>query len=165
MTEVAFVPSPIGKIGVSAEGEFITKIFFKASELPEQWIRGDSNILLKDASSQLCAYFDGKLREFDLPLYAEMSDFSLKVLDAVMEIPYAELVTYGDIAKKAGSPNSARAVGGALNRNPFPIVIPCHRVVGSNGKLVGYGGGIEIKKKLILLEYNYIKSENKENEL
>ena len=100
MTEISFLATPIGKIGVAAEEEFITKVFFKIADLPEQWQRGDQNPLLREAQAQMDAYFAGKLREFDLPLYAEMSDFSKAVLEATLEIPYGQVTTYGALARE-----------------------------------------------------------------
>lgn len=159
MTEVSFLATPIGKIGVAAEEEFLTKIFFKIADLPEQWQRGDQNSLLREAQAQMDAYFAGKLREFDLPLYAEMSDFSMAVLEATLEIPYGQVTTYGEMAARLGKPNAARAVGNALNHNPFPIVIPCHRIVGATGALTGYAGGLESKKFLLEMEQQFIKKD------
>lgn len=159
MTEISFLATPIGKIGVAAEEEFITKVFFKIADLPEQWQRGDQNSLLREAQAQMDAYFAGKLREFDLPLYAEMSDFSKAVLEATLEIPYGQVITYGEMARRLGNPNAARAVGSALNRNPFPILIPCHRVVGSSGALTGYAGGLESKKFLLDMEKQFVQKD------
>ena len=101
---------------------------------------------------QLNAYFSKKLKTFDLKLALLGTPFQLKVWKCLAEIPYGELTTYSAIAKKIGNPKAVRAVGGANARNPLPIVLPCHRVIGSNGTLTGFGGGLDVKEKLIALE-------------
>ena len=101
---------------------------------------------------QLNAYFSGRLKSFDLKLAPSGTPFQLKVWYCLAEIPYGELTTYGAIAKMIGNPKAVRAVGGANARNPLPIVLPCHRVIGSNGTLTGFGGGLDLKKRLIALE-------------
>ncbi len=102
--------------------------------------------------TQLRAYFKRELKAFDLPLAPEGTPFQLKVWQALRDIPYGELVSYKTIAKAIGNPNAVRAVGGANGRNPIPIIVPCHRVIGSNGRLTGFGGGLETKQRLIDLE-------------
>lgn len=101
---------------------------------------------------QLSAYFAGKAEAFDLPLAPEGTAFQLNVWRQLGEIPYGETISYGELARRIGNPNACRAVGLANGTNPIPIVIPCHRVIGSNGKLTGYGGGLDIKEKLLALE-------------
>jgi methylated-DNA-[protein]-cysteine S-methyltransferase len=108
---------------------------------------------LDDARRQLDEYFEGRRRAFDLSLDLGLSrDFSRRVLLELGRVPYGEVTTYGTLAARAGAPRAARAVGTVMNRNPIPIVLPCHRVVGASGSLVGYGGGIERKKALLELE-------------
>ena len=103
---------------------------------------------------ELEEYFEGKRRTFDLPVDLRgRSDFSLAVLKQLAEVPYGEVTTYGSLAARSGRPRAARAVGTIMNRNPIPIVLPCHRVVGSTGSLVGYGGGLERKRQLLDLEH------------
>ena len=102
--------------------------------------------------SQLIAYFKGELKVFDLPLAPVGTPFQLKVWQALRDIPYGELVSYKTIAEAIGNPNAVRAVGGANGRNPIPVIVPCHRVVGSDGTLTGFGGGLETKRRLIDLE-------------
>ena len=152
MIEITFIPTPAGKIGVAAEGGSLVKIFFRASDLPERWVRGQNSPVLREAEAQFDAYFRGSLRAFDLPLCMRTTDFTKAVLEQTLAIPYGGLTTYAALAAAVGSPNAARAVGRALNRNPFPIVIPCHRVVGSTGALVGYAGGLGVKTHLLNLE-------------
>jgi methylated-DNA-[protein]-cysteine S-methyltransferase len=102
---------------------------------------------------ELDEYFEGRRHEFDLPLdVAGVQGFNRDVLQALARVPYGEVTTYGTLAAQVGRPRAARAVGGFMNRNPLPIVLPCHRVVGADGKLVGYGGGLERKEQLLRLE-------------
>ena len=108
--------------------------------------------IFKPVKEQLYAYFCGDLRTFDLKLTPSGTRFQLKVWESLAEIPYGELTTYSAIAKKIGNPKAVRAVGGANARNPLPIVLPCHRVIGSNGTLTGFGGGLDVKERLIALE-------------
>jgi len=108
--------------------------------------------LLLDAADQLRAYFAGKLREFDLPLAPRGTPFQLSVWDAVSAIPYGSTATYAEIAAAVGRPSACRAVGAANGRNPLPVIVPCHRVIGAAGALTGYGGGLERKRFLLDLE-------------
>jgi methylated-DNA-[protein]-cysteine S-methyltransferase len=103
---------------------------------------------------ELDEYFEGRRREFDLPVDLRgRSEFSRLVLDQLARVPYGEVTTYGSLAARSGRPRAARAVGTIMNRNPIPIVLPCHRVVGSTGRLVGYGGGLDRKRLLLDLEH------------
>ena len=121
---------------------------------PESEISGgtDAHPVLRAAIEQLTAYFGGSLREFSLPLEITGTDFQMRVWRILREIPYGETRTYRDLAIGLGQPTAVRAVGAANGSNPLPIVIPCHRVIGANGKLVGYGGGLPLKKRLLELE-------------
>jgi methylated-DNA-[protein]-cysteine S-methyltransferase len=101
---------------------------------------------------QLELYFQGRLRQFSLKLAPQGTPFQLSVLRALQDVPYGATISYGELAQRIGRPKASRAVGGANARNPLPIVIPCHRVIGSDGSLVGFGGGLEIKRKLLDLE-------------
>ncbi|MGD0497860.1 MAG: methylated-DNA--[protein]-cysteine S-methyltransferase [Bryobacteraceae bacterium] len=114
--------------------------------------RNDRHALLVEAARQLRAYFDGHLRQFDLPLDPAGTDFQKRVWNALLGIPYGETRSYAEIAEAIGSPQAVRAVGAANGANPIPIVVPCHRVIGSGGKLTGYGGGLALKKRLLELE-------------
>jgi methylated-DNA-[protein]-cysteine S-methyltransferase len=107
---------------------------------------------LQKALGQLEAYFAGNLRSFDLPLNLEGTPFQLVVWRALQDIPYGQTISYGELARRIGNPNGSRAVGLANGSNPIPIVVPCHRVIGSNGKLTGYGGGLCNKETLLELE-------------
>ena len=108
--------------------------------------------LMAEVCQQLDEYFSGKRREFEIPLVLKGTDFQLKVWEALRRIPYGKTVTYKDIASDVGNPKAVRAVGMANHYNPIAIIVPCHRVVGVNGKLVGYAGGLDIKRYLLDLE-------------
>ena len=141
------VESLIGTLGLRVEGGFLTEIVFGG--LLEE---GSDDPLLDRTQRQLAEYFAGKRREFDLPLNPHGTPFQRKVWDALRQIPYGETRSYGDIARAVGSPKGFRAVGMANHVNPIPVVIPCHRVVGSKGALTGYAGGLNIKSALLELE-------------
>jgi methylated-DNA-[protein]-cysteine S-methyltransferase len=117
--------------------------------------RHDSHPLLLEAVAQLRAYFAGALREFALPLEMAGTEFQVSVWNLLREIPYGETRSYRDIAAAMGRPQAVRAVGAANGANPLAIVVPCHRVIGSNGNLTGYGGGLALKKKLLQLERGF----------
>ncbi len=114
--------------------------------------------VLQKAVIQLREYFAGERCEFDIPICGKGTEFQRKVWKALCDIPYGETRTYGQIAAAVGKPKACRAVGGACNRNPIMIVVPCHRVIGGNGKLVGFGGGLAMKEKLLSLEGNPIRN-------
>jgi methylated-DNA-[protein]-cysteine S-methyltransferase len=114
--------------------------------------RNDSNPLFLEATCQLNAYFSGDLRRFELPLDLQGTPFQQRVWRQLLEIPYGQTRSYLQIANAIGAPQAVRAVGAANGANPIPIVVPCHRVIGAGGKLVGYGGGLPLKKRLLELE-------------
>jgi len=107
---------------------------------------------LATARQQLTEYFAGTRKEFDLPVALSGTEFQVSVLEALQEIPYGETVSYGEIARRIGRPKAVRAVGAANGRNPIPVVVPCHRVIGSSGDLTGFGGGLDTKEALLRLE-------------
>ena len=117
---------------------------------PAGWERDDEH--LGDARRQLTEYFAGERTTFDLPLRPAGAPFQLRVWEALLRIPYGETASYGEIARELGHPTASRAVGAANGRNPIAIVVPCHRVIGSNGSLTGYAGGLECKRALLDLE-------------
>ena len=147
-------PSPLGPLLLVGSGEALTAIWLPSGRDrrdPEpSWI--DSPKPFRDAVRQLDAYFAGKLRQFDLPLAPEGTPFQRRVWEALLGIPYGETVSYGELARRIERPSAFRAVGAANGQNPLSIVIPCHRVIGSNGQLVGYGGGLPVKSALLALE-------------
>ncbi|HHW04142.1 MAG TPA: methylated-DNA--[protein]-cysteine S-methyltransferase [Thermoanaerobacterales bacterium] len=121
-------------------------------DLWDEDARGEKSPINNKAREELLLYFDGKLKQFTVPLDLRGTDFQKKVWLQLLKIPYGKTASYGDIARAIGKPRASRAVGGANNKNPVPIVVPCHRVVGSDGSLVGYGGGLVLKKFLLGLE-------------
>ena len=151
MGNVYFHDTPVGRLYISDDGEKITGISTddKSSEVKSVYIKTD---LISKAMKQLDEYFKGLRREFTFPLQMEGTDFQRKVWAALLEIPYGETRSYGQIAKMINDPKACRAVGGACNRNPIMIVIPCHRVIGCDSSLTGYAGGLEVKEKLLTLE-------------
>src|SRR5690554_5756198 len=116
----------------------------------------ESNELLDEAIKQLDEYFNGKRFEFDLPIEVNGTPYMLKVWNELLKIPYGETISYQELARRVGNEKGARSAGGACGKNNIIIVIPCHRVIGKNGKLTGYTGGLNIKAKLLDLEYKYI---------
>jgi methylated-DNA-[protein]-cysteine S-methyltransferase len=150
------IESPIGPILVAGNKEGLKHLIFlkgkKKVGIPEGWIKNKE--FFKEAARQLEAYFSGKLESFDLKLAPEGTDFQKSVWKALCEIPYGETRTYKEIAVYIGKPGAYRAVGLANNRNPIAIIIPCHRVIGSDGKLTGYASGLDVKELLLRLEGN-----------
>jgi methylated-DNA-[protein]-cysteine S-methyltransferase len=114
--------------------------------------RNDSNKWMNQAAEELRAYFGGNLREFSVPLNMQGTDFQLSVWNQLVKIPYGETRSYAQVAEAVGRPKAVRAVGAANGSNPVAIIVPCHRVIGSGGKLTGYGGGLPLKKRLLELE-------------
>lgn len=153
-TYYSYMDSPIGRLLLAGDGQRLKIIGFssgaKARGAQADWERADN--LFETAAEQLEAYFAGTRQRFDLELAPDATPFQEKVLAALMDIPYGETRSYLDIARVVGNPKAVRAVGGANGNNPLPIVIPCHRVVGSNGSLTGFGGGIDTKRFLLDLE-------------
>jgi len=149
--ELFYYHTVIGRIGIVEKNGKISNLYF-ATDPPPLGVRLFETPLLKNAAQQLYAYLKGSLREFSLPLEPEGTDFMQRIWKALGEIPYGETASYKDLAIAAGSPKAARAVGMANNRNPLPIFIPCHRVIGTSGKLVGYRGGLTLKQKLLQIE-------------
>jgi methylated-DNA-[protein]-cysteine S-methyltransferase len=146
-----FYETPVGKIGLADNGRAITDLFFGEDSPLTEYIINETE-LLKSAYKQLMEYFSGSRKIFDLSLAFEGTSFQQKVWKALLTIPYGQVRSYKDIAKQTGNEKACRAVGMANNRNPIGIIIPCHRVIGSDGKLVGYGGGLDIKRYLLQLE-------------
>jgi methylated-DNA-[protein]-cysteine S-methyltransferase len=148
------IDSPIGELLLAADDKGLRHIEFMRSHRahPPDPAWNQDPRPLKEAIGQLRAYFAGKLDTFDLPLAPEGTEFQKKVWHSLLDIPFGETISYGQLASRIGNPNASRAVGLANGSNPIPIIIPCHRVIGSNGKLTGYGGGLPIKEKLLALE-------------
>jgi methylated-DNA-[protein]-cysteine S-methyltransferase len=146
--EQTYLESPVGRLLLEGDDDGLCRVGFdgrgeRAHSIPRP---------LREAVRQLNAYFAGYLRDFDLPLRMQGTEFQLSVWRALRKIPYGETISYGELARRIGNPKGSRAVGLANGSNPIAIIVPCHRVIGSNGKLTGYGGGLENKEILLGLE-------------
>ena len=149
--------TPLGTMRVVGDARRIDRVDLPnaAARQPDPAWREERDALpapLREAKRQLGEYFAGERREFDLPLAAAGTPFQHRVWDALREIPYAETLSYRELAKRVGNPAASRAVGAANGRNPLAIVVPCHRVIGADGSLTGYGGGLPVKAALLALE-------------
>ncbi|MGH8273263.1 MAG: methylated-DNA--[protein]-cysteine S-methyltransferase [Gammaproteobacteria bacterium] len=146
--------SPVGQLTLTADEKALTGIYFEGEQVPSEdgWESRPSHPVLKAARRQLEEYFAGERKTFDLPLAPKGTAFQRQVWKALERIPYGETQSYGEIARKIKNPKAVRAVGAANGANPIPIVVPCHRVIGADGTLTGYGGGLPRKQKLLALE-------------
>jgi len=147
--------STVGPLSLASNGKALTGLAFETQTHPCRALDGaedGDDAILKEARKQLAAYFKGDLKTFDLPLAPQGTDFQTKVWTALRTIPFGKTASYGDIANKIGAPQAMRAVGAANGRNPIAIIVPCHRVIGANGSLTGFGGGMERKQFLLALE-------------
>jgi len=149
-TEIQLIDGPRLRMVASERG--VRAIDFHLNWPVEGVERNEENALLIETQRQLEAYFAGNLREFDLPLDMQGTEFQKRVWDELLRIPYGETRSYMQVAVAVGASQAVRAVGAANGANPVPIVVPCHRVIGSSGKLTGYGGGLPLKKRLLELE-------------
>jgi methylated-DNA-[protein]-cysteine S-methyltransferase len=147
-------PSPFGFITITAEGEKITSV-----ELCKKVTSLGSSKVLDDAGTQLALYLKGALPKFSLPLKVSGTPFQLAVWKAIAKVPFGKTISYGEIAAALGKPQAARAVGAAVGANPTPLLVGCHRVLGSNGSLTGYSGGRGVKTKKLLLDHEGISYE------
>lgn len=149
-----YFDTPIGELLLAGEDDALTMIGFPKGAMrrdPEaDWIFNEQPF--EEVRRQLSEYFAGERKDFDLPLALNGTEFQVSVLEALQEIPYGETTSYGVIAKRIGRPKAVRAVGAANGRNPIPIIVPCHRVIGSSGDLTGFGGGLDTKEALLRLE-------------
>lgn len=151
VTHTNIYETKLGLIGITENGTAITNLFFCKDGMPTN-LHLEETPLLMEAFQQLDEYLNGKRTVFTVPLAPEGTGFQRKVWDALQTIPYGETLSYKEIAEMIGNPKASRAVGMANNKNPIAIMIPCHRVIGANGQLVGYGGGLDIKEQLLKLE-------------
>ena len=154
-----YLPSPIGSLLLVADDNGLRQINFPVKGAPVQPAAdcSENPQALAECVRQLRAYFSGELERFELPLAPHGTAFQQKVWTELCTIPYGETISYGELARRIGNPNASRAVGLANGSNPIPIIIPCHRVIGSSGKLTGYGGGLPIKEKLLGLEKRQLR--------
>ncbi|MDP3856324.1 MAG: methylated-DNA--[protein]-cysteine S-methyltransferase [Stagnimonas sp.] len=158
MTVYTTIPSPIGELSLSAVGGRLTGVLFEDNRYPpdrEGWRRDDADTVLVEASRQLYEYFAGHRRDFELPMSAKGTEFQYRVWSALREIPFGETRSYGEQARLVGDYKAVRAVGLANGKNPIPIIVPCHRVIGADGSMTGFGGGIERKKWLLAHEARF----------
>ena len=161
MTYYSLRPSPFGELLMLGNGQALTALYMPphrhapqlGTPASQDWRRDDG--LFREAWLQLDAYFDGQLHDFDLPLAATGTAFQQRVWQALLEIPFGETRSYGQLAQHLGTPGASRAVGLANGRNPLSIIVPCHRVIGANGSLTGYGGGLERKRWLLAHEQSH----------
>lgn len=142
-------PSPYGYLEIQDDGEMITEI---SIEKMDSGKKNEESALTRRAYVELMEYLQGKRKIFDLPVRMQGTEFQIKVWKELQKIPYGTTISYGELARRIGNKKACRAVGGANNKNKILIVIPCHRVVGANGALVGFAGGIELKQDLLKLE-------------
>lgn len=148
MNRVVF-DTPVGPMALEEDGGGLTALYLPNSPMSPV---GEETPLLARGKEELLAYLAGERRDFDLPLAPQGTPFQQRVWSALAEIPYGQTITYGELARRVGCPKGSRAVGQANHRNPLPILLPCHRVVGASGTLTGYGGGLELKEWLLRLE-------------
>lgn len=147
MKHIQVIFTPIGELTLKADENKLTAVCFGAKETKE-----NRNSVTELAAKQIKEYFCGKRKSFSVPYKLNGTEFQIKVWEALKNIPYGETAAYSDIAKAIGKDSASRAVGMANNKNKLPIIIPCHRVIGKNGSLVGYAGGLDVKEKLLKLE-------------
>ena len=156
MKNIFFYETSIGRIGIIDNDEAITGLLFADdASIAVEGACMNETALIKQAAAQLMEYLAGKRRKFEIPLAFEGTAFQRKVWESLVRIPYGETRSYREIAESIGQPKACRAVGMANNKNPVAVIVPCHRVIGANGKLVGYAGGLGIKQKLLELEKEY----------
>lgn len=150
---IFFYDTDIGKIGIEEKDGFIVKVHFGSdTSFKDEDIK--ETAVINKAYIELNNYLKGDIKEFTIPLKVDGTEFMKEVWNGLLKIPYGETLSYKELGEKIGRPKAARAIGLACNKNPIPIFIPCHRIVGSNGDLTGYLGGLNIKKKLLEIEKN-----------
>jgi methylated-DNA-[protein]-cysteine S-methyltransferase len=154
MKNICLYKTLIGKIAIAMEENFLTNIFYeyRFSSLGKDKFVERKTKEMEDVFRQIQEYLCGKRKNFDIPMSLNGTTFQKKVWGQLIEIPYGETRSYGEIAQQIGVFKGARAVGTANHNNPIPIIVPCHRVIGSSGNLVGYGGGLDLKRQLLALE-------------
>ncbi len=153
------VDSPIGELLLTGDGHALHGLYMQAGRrkrIHPEWERSDEPFAV--VAHQLDEYFAGERREFDVPLVLDGPPFQRQAWHALREIPYGETVSYGEQARRIGQPDAARAVGAANGQNPIAVIVPCHRVIGADGSLTGFGGGIERKRLLLDLEADAVSA-------
>jgi methylated-DNA-[protein]-cysteine S-methyltransferase len=159
--------TPVGRLLLAGNDKGLAHLAFQEAHFSAREIRPSADWepspkKLREPLQQLKAYFAGKLRKFELPLAAEGTDFQRTIWNALLDVPFGETSTYGEIARVVGKPAAARAVGLANGRNPIAIIVPCHRIIGAGGRLVGYGGGLPVKQILLQHETSLLNSGSSE---
>ena len=154
-TNYTYLESPLGRLLLTSDGAALTRLYMNTQDYDAAgkpgWTEDAEDPVLREAAHQLAEYFDGARTAFDLPLAAAGTEFQARVWRELGGIGYGETLSYGEVARRIGSPGASRAVGLANGSNPISIVVPCHRVIGANGKLTGYGGGLP--RKAMLLDF------------
>lgn len=147
------IDSPIGQITLASDGVSLVGLYMESHKgmptVDESWVCDDSVKPFALAREELASYFDGKLERFTIPLKPIGTEFQLKVWNELVNIPFGQTISYGELACRVGNPKASRAVGLANGQNPISIIVPCHRVIGANGRLTGYGGGLSRKEFLL----------------
>lgn len=148
--------SRLGEVLLTGDGHALTGFFYAGQKYhpptAPNWRRVDDDPLLADVRAQYLAYEDGRLRDFDVPLRLEGTPFQRRVWQALLDVPFGRTISYGELARRIGAVPAVRAVGAAVGRNPVAVIVPCHRIVGSDGSLTGYAGGLDRKQALLVIE-------------
>lgn len=159
--------TPVGRLLIAGTDEGLKHVSFSAHYFSsvdvtpgDDW--EENECALREPVRQLRAYFNRQLKSFDLPLAADGTEFQKRVWSALCDVPYGATASYGDIARAIGQPTASRAVGLANGRNPIAIIVPCHRIIGTSGKLVGYGGGLSLKQQLLQLEGALVRESSRQ---
>ena len=152
---IAYFDSPIGFLEIAASEHGITSLYFREVTFPSKKPSG----MLKNCFDQLKEYFEGKRKIFSLDLDLEGTDFQKKVWNELLKIPYGETISYLELSKRVGNVKAIRAVGNANGKNPVSVIVPCHRVIGTNGRLIGYGGGLWRKRWLLEFERSFVQKD------
>lgn len=159
--------SLVGQLLIAGTRDAVTEIWFPTetglNALQDEWQRDDA--AFATVTTQLSEYFAGERTQFSVQIDLAGSDFQKKVWGVLQDIPYGTTISYGETAKRMGNPKASRAVGGANNANPIPIIVPCHRVIGADSSMTGFGGGLNIKKALLALEYRFNAPANDQRDL
>ena len=157
----AEIDTPLGRLRFTATANGLTRIAFEGDRYAPprgpDWIHDPAFPALRDAAAQLADYFAGRRSRFDLPLAAAGTLFQRRIWTAIAAVPAGETISYAELARRAGCPGSARAAGAATGRNPLAIVVPCHRIIGSDGSLTGYAGGLDRKRALLAHEQAFTR--------
>jgi methylated-DNA-[protein]-cysteine S-methyltransferase len=163
----SYVDSPVGRLLLAGDPDGLALISFSTGRRPREpsasWARDDR--VFAEAIAQLRSYFAGERREFSLPLQPRGTPFQERVWSALRAVPFGATISYGELARRIGQPSAARAVGAANGANPLPIIVPCHRVIGADHSLTGFGGGLETKRYLLAHEARFTRRHARQSDL